>query len=195
MAIINGWEVQFYKFNSLIHIYEVKGLHDKLLKYKNKILKNYYTQKDKVFVAENKYNTPFTDPSFYHEFDSLLYGIVNNYYLVGEVFDPKTIGIYIQTPDSYRSMRHNHYNSGMITSTLYIDPIENIDEGGGIEFYIGSESQDQWIIYPKKDNIYFFPSWLIHSPLPQTREKERICLNWGYDTNIRPIHKVTGDRW
>ena len=50
-------------------------------------------------------------------------------------------------------------------------------------------------IFPEKDVIYTFPSWLNHKPLPQTTDTPRYSINWGYNCNLRPIHKLTGDRW
>ena len=48
---------------------------------------------------------------------------------------------------------------------------------------------------PEPDYIYFFPSWVLHRPLPQNTDKDRICINWGIESSKRPIHKITGDRW
>ena len=75
---------------------------------------------------------------------------------------------------------------------MYLNPpLPN--EGGGLEFYFHDDGRE--IIYPNKDEIYFFPSWVLHKPLPQTSNKVRYCLNWGYDCSNRPIHKLTNTRW
>jgi hypothetical protein len=66
-------------------------------------------------------------------------------------------------------------------------------EGGGIEFFF---HQNHLItILPEPNHIYFFPSWVLHRPLPQNTDKDRICINWGVESSKRPIHKLTGDRW
>jgi hypothetical protein len=85
-----------------------------------------------------------------------------------------------------------HYTTSTIASTTYINPLEK-DEGGGIEFFF---HQNHLItILPEPNHIYFFPSWVLHRPLPQNTDKDRICINWGVESSKRPIHKLTGDRW
>ena len=132
---------------------------------------------------------------FYDDLRPVFYGILDHYYVLSETWEDKVVGIYVQDPKHSRPIRHNHSKDGVLTATFYIDPIENEEEGGGLEFYLGSGEHDSFTIYPKKDVIYIFPAWALHSPLPQTREQPRICLNWGYDCAQRPIHKLTGDRW
>ena len=75
---------------------------------------------------------------------------------------------------------------------MYIDPpLEN--EGGEIQFYLEGNNQPK--ILPQKNCVYFFPSWLMHRPLPQTSPQNRMCLNWSYTSSNRPLHKLTGDIW
>jgi hypothetical protein len=90
------------------------------------------------------------------------------------------------------SVFHNHYEFGSITATLYLDPPKE-EEGGGLELFF--HEHEKVIVNPRKDYIYFVPSWVLHRPLPQTTNKIRHCLNWGYECSKRPIHKLTRDRW
>ena len=89
--------------------------------------------------------------------------------------------IYISTKEEYRSVWHNHVDSATISATFYL---ETNDKGGGLEFAFNNP-QDP-IIYPKKNKLYLFPSWMYHRPLPPEDDKIRICVNMEYFSFQRP---------
>jgi hypothetical protein len=75
----------------------------------------------------------------------------------------------------------------------YIDP-PGPGEGGEIIFN-GIVFKNTFKLTPQPGKIYIFPSWLYHTPLPQTTLTNRISLNWGYLSRLRPIHKITKQLW
>jgi hypothetical protein len=81
-----------------------------------------------------------------------------------------------------------------ICGVMYLD-LPRI--GGEIEFieYPDRGENNPIKIKPQEDKIYLFPSWLYHRPLPHISPITRICINFGYVSNSRPILKNYGIRW
>lgn len=183
-------KIQFSWVHKYVHSYHVEGLHDRLSKYKSELTKEFLEKyKELAVLGINNVTTRIKE--FEDEFAPLLYHIVNKYYLVDEAYNHISFGTYIQDKDRQMNYFHHHWEQTTMSSTMYIDPLKS-DEGGGLQFRIGEEIIN---VLPEKDYIYFFPSWLQHRPAPQTVKSPRICMNWGYNCNLRPIHKISGDRW
>lgn len=184
--------IEFWAFNPYIHFYRYNGLHDIL---KSIFPIDYYTQEHndskerrrKELVANFELS-----PNEFPPLVDILNNIINEYYWIGKPISMSKVAVYYQTNLDNKSILHSHIHDSSITATTYIDPPEE-GEGGELQLYTPTEGKIN--IQPSKDVIYFFPSWLLHRPLPQTRKEPRICLNLGFNTNIRPMHKLTADRW
>ena len=186
------YNIRFWKYNYHLHLYHVKGLHDKL---KEEFPTEYHIEqfkKEKKGVHAKRIANYFLEEEKSKFLEDIFVYIANKYYLVDEQWGKISIMAYYQTNEEGISKFHNHARYSTLTATTYIDP-PNEDEGGQLEFF--NPPDNNLTISPKKDVIYFFPSWLLHRPLPQTNKEPRICLNWGYESTLRPIHKITGDRW
>lgn len=183
--------VKFERFNQYIHGYHVEGLHDKISKFKEEILKDYWKDKEELFKMDS-YNTPLRNWELRTNLNKLCFNIVRHYYSVDEGWSNSNFGIYVQTKDSYKNLFHHHYNSCTITCTFYIDPPKH-EEAGALELMM--DNAKAFSLQPEKDFIYLFPAWISHRPTPHTSDIERVCFNWGYDCLQRPVHKLIGDRW
>jgi hypothetical protein len=183
--------ITFDSYHPYLHAYHIKGLHDRLLKYKSELIKEYLENYKELFaLGINNVTTRIQE--FEDEFAPLLYHIVNKFYVVDENWIHTSFGTYMQDKDRQMNVLHNHWEQTTLSSVMYIDPLDP-EEGGGVEFSIPPE--DPLELNPKKDYIYFFPSWVSHRPLEQKTKTPRICINWGYNCSLRPIHKLTGQRW
>lgn len=188
--LLDNLNIRFSRLDKYIHTYYIEGLNDILSKQSEFLINEVrgfdegWDKKSLNFHTENKVIN--------QDLVSLLYKIVENNYLIDIPWRHSDPGIYWQNKETYQSLYHNHYTTSTIASTTYINPLEK-DEGGGIEFFF---HQNHLItILPEPNHIYFFPSWVLHRPLPQNTDKDRICINWGVESSKRPIHKLTGDRW
>jgi len=116
-------------------------------------------------------------------------------FFVGDLIGDKGLGLYIQDNKTSTLKLHDHIGElGSIQAVFYL----NIPQSGGeilFRYLENSEWGDELILKPKINQIYFFPYWLPHTPLPQEDETPRFCFNFGYESNERPIHKLSGDRW
>ena len=81
-----------------------------------------------------------------------------------------------------------------ICGVMYLDIPE---EGGEIEFiHYPDNGEDNAIkIKPQEDKVYLFPSWLYHRPLSHTSNISRLCINFGYVSDSRPILRNIGILW
>lgn len=189
MANLEG--IKFNRFNQYVHGYYVDGLHDRLLKFKENIVKDYWDDKEEL-DKNNTYNAPLRNVELRDNLRHLCFNIVRFYYNVDEGWDNSNFGIYVQTKDSYTNIFHSHYISSTITCTFYIDP-PSLEEGGALELMM--DDAKVLSFQPKENYIYLFPAWVSHRPTPHKSEIERVCFNWGYDCLQRPVHKLVGDRW
>lgn len=181
----------FQQIQTYLHAYYVPNLHNELSKYKEKLLKEFEEwYEGKRAFKENNYMT--RNREFQLKFEKYFYDIIDKYYIVDDTWQIQSFGIYVQDDKEFVDDLHIHQQQATITATTYIDPCEP-EEGGQLELW--NIMTSPITISPQKDYIYFFPSWLPHRPLQQTRKSPRICLNWGYDCLNRPIHRLTGDRW
>ena len=138
-------------------------------------------------------NVTFFGNSIWEFLNKRLVKIVQKNYYISKPFHDSGIGIYMQDNKKGTYIPHNHITSSAITGVIYINPPKE-EEGGGLIFY-PNIINESFTIQPKKDKLYLFPAWMMHSPLPQTTLTPRLSLNWGYESGIRPIHKTTGDIW
>jgi len=182
--------IKFSRFHRYIHIYHLEGLNNWLQSEKNLLIKE--SKNDKISGEVVNYRT--TSELINHGFNSLLTDIALQYYHVGSNVDWSEVApmVYYQTKEEGVNKFHHHYFSSTITATTYIDPMDK-EHGGGLELFLHDTFRP--IIYPEPDCIYFFPSWVLHKPLPHFIDTPRLCINWGLDCLLRPIHKLTGDKW
>lgn len=183
-------DISFERIEDYIHAYKVKGLHDFLSEFREEF--NRLSNENLKKNNKNVFNFHVNNPNFKGPFINLLSSIVDEYYYVDKNWDLMTPMLYFQTDKINNCVYHNHYLTSSITATTYLDP-PSLEEGGSLELYL--HQNDVVKVFPKKDYIYFFPSWILHRPLPQTRKEPRFCINWGYQCLKRPIHKLTADKW
>lgn len=184
-------KIKFERLDDYFHAYYVEGLHDRLVKYKDSLVKE-FMDNYKEFFKERKVNVTCEIKEFNDEFMPLMYYIVENYYEADEAWKHTTFGTYLQDNKRQINQFHTHWSQTTLSSVMYIDPLEK-DEGGELELWF--PPAPAWKFQPEKDYIYFFPSWVLHRPVEQKVDKKRICMNWGYQCNKRPIHKISADRW
>ena len=157
---------------------------------------------DKIIESYNKLNEGKEQfehlPSYIEDFDleemllNQFVGLVQENYYAGDFAINTGINVYIQdetfiTPPSF----HNHVNiPGNICGILYLNPPK---VGGEIEF--SQEPNTRVFIKPELNKIYLFPSWLYYRHTQQEDTTPRICLNFQYTSNLKPIHKVIASRW
>jgi len=184
--------VTFHKFNDYLHTYYVPGLHDSLIPYKGKVMEVFEESHPRKTKSPDA-NISFIDNEFNDIYQTLLYGIVNKYYIVDNTWEGCAFAIYSQNNEDSINDLHCHINNHSLVCTFYIDP-PNSNEGGELEIW-DNEIQKFKSIKISKDYIYFFPGWLLHRPLPQTSTIPRVCFNWGYRSSLKPLHRLTGDIW
>jgi hypothetical protein len=179
------------RIHKYLHKYDFPH-HNFLLKNLD-FFENHYKKGIKEANLNGGNNVMFIGNPIWDFLNKELLKIVHKNYYVDDYFIYNSLGIYIQNNDSNVPLLHNHMSGSIISGVFYINPPEE-KEGGGLKLYFDN-LKDPFIIYPKPNELYLFPSWAMHSPLPQTSSIPRICLNWGYHSRSRPIHKVTGDLW
>ena len=185
-------QVKFWRKDDYIHQYYVEGIHDKLQEcLPIDYLEKEYNQQKEGMNFNNIANFKI-DLNRVMWLDNICRSIIQRYYLVDKYFQQIYFMAYYQSSSDNRSIWHSHIDVSTILATIYINPTKE-GEGGELELFHPFEGPMK--IQPEKDQIYVFPSWMLHRPLPQTREEPRICLNWGYVSSMRPIHKLTADRW
>jgi len=179
---------QFILISDYFHAYEIPGLHDDLLKYKEEMINKY----NSTPLSPNTFNMYFDNVEFDMKYQTLFINITHKYYVVDNNWNKNGFGIYLQDNKINTSAFHTHIDKNTITAVTYIDPpIAN--EGGGLEIF--DPQRGFVVIQPVKDRIYFFPSWMIHRPIAQSSNIPRISINWGYRCSLRPVHKLTGNIW
>lgn len=186
--------IVFKKLHDLIHCYEVPNLNEKLVKYKEELIKEGKKFHEYLDKFENLPQNNFTlsNPELEEYLHDLFSYIANKFYITGPTYDiGKGIGVYYQTKEKYSNVFHNHHTSTLV-GTTYIDP-NLIEEGGEIEFM--NHPNKIHTIKPQINCIYMFPGWLLHRPLPHNSSSSRICFNWAYNGSRRPLNKFSGDIW
>ena len=164
---------KFILISDYFHAYEIPGLHDDLIGYKDRMIKKV----DDNPPPPNTFYVYFDEKDFDEKYQSIFLNLIHKYYVVDNNWNKNGFGIYKQTQSNNVSAFHSHIDNNTITAVTYIDPpIAN--EGGGLEIF--DPQRGFVIIQPVKDRIYFFPSWMIHRPLPQSSNITRISINWGY---------------
>jgi len=188
--------IQFRQISDAFHEYHIPNLHDNVIKYKDRIIKESRPVKN-----SDEYNPNPPDHQVVNrlisqdiddEFQKIFHTILNQFYIVGPSWSHFVCGVYIQNNKDGVYEYHSHVKQNSLTGLFYIDPPKQ-DEGGELEIWDLPDAPLK--IQPEKDSVYFFPSWLVHRPLPQTSPTTRISINWGYVCDNRPVHRLTGDRW
>ena len=120
--------------------------------------------------------------------------IVKKYYYAGENFAEGRLSVYVQPPNQSKeeeSFYHNHIHvPGNICGVFYLNLPK---QGGG--FQVWNSPYLDYVLKPQLDKVYLFPTWLMHRALPHKDNINRMCFNWIYNGNIKPIHKLTGIIW
>lgn len=181
--------IEFFRIDRYIHSYKVEGLHSFLSRFREEF-NSIFLEKQKV--KGNILNEEINNPIIEEGLDKIFINIIENNYIVDRRWAASSLNLYSQNNKYSQSIYHNHIDSSAITATTYLDPTTP-QEGGGIQFFL--HQTEEIIINPLPDYIYFFPSWIMHKPLPQTSTQNRYCVNWGYECSKIPIHKLTGDKW
>ena len=175
----------FKRIHPYLHEYDFP-YHDYIKEFKSEILEAYEVQKHQATSYDIEIHNPVLEKFLIEK----LLKITHKNYIVGERRIECGIRAYIQNNEYYMSKFHNHAAvPGNICCVFYID-IPKV--GGELEFHFGEYKVK---IKPEKDKIYFFPIWAYHKPLPQEDEETRICFNWSYGGNIRPINLITSEPW
>tara|TARA_B110000285_G_C14830707_1_gene470746 strand:+ start:114 stop:683 length:570 start_codon:yes stop_codon:yes gene_type:complete len=116
------------------------------------------------------------------------------YVIEGSNYNPLNPYVYVQQPNNnyVTNNFHNHISTAYISSTTYLN-IPN--EGGEIGFLVGgNENPTIMKIKPRRNKMYFFPSWLYHTPYPHKGYQNRITINTDFESNIRISPKL-GHIW
>lgn len=180
MKVLNQW----------LHQYSFE-YSDFLSNFIDDIIDKYNSNKSQNGGFDMVYSNPLVDKYILPRLDKI---IKENYY-AGKNYYDYGLRIYVQepnTPEKDQSFYHNHAHiAGNICGVFYL----NIpDEGGGVAFKNIPYLQEQ-ILKPQLDNLYIFPTWLQHKAMPHQSNNVRICFNWVYGGNIKPIHKFLGTPW
>lgn len=183
---------QCNRFPILFEVYfpfhdEVKSL------YKDKMVDTYNNEIEE-YEKNGGHNVPFREKEFI-DFISDKYKTA-----LGGIFEYEKQEeircepwLYVQTVKKSTNYWHNHIHAGTsITSTFYLDPPEKSGEGGEIELFVmpqfSGNTENTTVKYlPKRDHIYFFPSWLMHKPLRHNTDTTRVCVNTDFYTEKKPI--------
>ena len=182
-------KVIFNPINSTFHTYYVEGLHDYLLSFNDLATNTFLNKKEERFRL-GKYNAPTPEGELKNNLLNLYNKILNDFYYIGDLSKSYFggLGISYQDDKLSNSTFHNHWKASLV-STVYINPPETPS------FEIWNPPQDPIHITLQKNTLYFLPNWMLHRATPQQTKTPRICFNWTYITQLRPIHKLTGDRW
>jgi len=123
-----------------------------------------------------------------------LNALVEKIFWVGPTLLNFPISFYVQNNQNQNIYLHNHSrNPGTVQAIFYLD----IPKKGGETLFkleFNGEEQD-YILKPQLNKVYFFPSWIYHTALPQQDECYRISFNWRHGSNQRPIVKGRAIQW
>ena len=180
------------RLNPYLHEYEFPH-HDYLLHH-FEYLQSLFSKGIEKQLKENTNNVFLNEGPVYDFINSKLIEVITENYHVSSPFSHSSIGVYLQTNEQFISTYHNHISSSDITCILYINPPPP-GTGGELQCLTEVLEDAPIVVKPQVNKLYVLPSWVYHRPIPQTHPSPRISLNWGYNSSIRPIHKITGDRW
>jgi hypothetical protein len=126
--------------------------------------------------------------------DKIKHIIEDNFHLNHTKY-PVQFNLYAQNHENFGSNFHTHSHSpSSICGVFYLDIPQ---EGGEFEiFHYPYISIDKPFRFkPQEDKLYLFPPWLHHRPLPQKDKEYRICINFNYVGDSRPMLKSLGNIW
>lgn len=191
-------EIIMERINEYIHAFSFP-FHDLLLNYKDIIIEEF----KKVQLPTYDDNSSANFPSNFKGmedingfFPNYIHYIVDKFYLTDKIYPIQpNFGLYVQDGDKNINVFHNHLftpNVGSMVATFYLNPPKEGD-GGELEFMLHQANKFQ--IPVKKNKIYFFPNWLLHTPKPQNNKDYRICFNYTIQGSRKPLNIKTGDIW
>lgn len=126
-----------------------------------------------------------------YSLENELGNLVKNNYYAGTNSVDSHMNVYVQDNSITTEKYHNHMGTPGNLSLIFYMNIPK--EGGEIEFML--DPYDSFKLKPELDKVYIFPNWLYHKPTKHEDDINRLCFNWVYTGNIRPIHKITGNLW
>ena len=186
----------FTRINQFIHAYNIPGLHDKLLPFKNGIVTK-FVEEIEEYRKKGLYNIELDDDLEW-KVNDFTYQLVKKYYDIGEErCSYSRMGAYVQDNTESTYILHNHVGIRGLTTmvaTMYIVPMETKEEGGGL-FVHFPEKIINTEIGVLKDWIYLIPAYVGHRPIKQTSPKYRVCLNWTLEGRTKPLNLLSGDAW
>lgn len=176
--------------NDYIHEYDFP-VHNLFMESKEELVSIFWDKIGEYDSGNIPLDYVFSNSGIINLVKSMFVRILQDNYDIEENDDifNRPLGMYVQNHENYLPVYHNHVNVATVNSTFYIDPPEN---GGEISFLVGAETIN---VQPLPNKIYVFPSWLYHAPLPQKSPIERVCINMGYYSKSRAVHKNSKVAW
>ena len=153
--------------------------HERIIEYKDDMLNQYYNEINEA-NQEGGFNIKYKNENLRKNVGNAFIRIVQEHFIVSPNINEIDMFLYVSTKDNFSSIWHNHALSSTISATFYLE-INQV--GGGLEF---SDFKPNTILYPKKNKLYLFPSWMYHRPLPPKDNKTRICINMEYRCYQKP---------
>ena len=128
-------------------------------------------------------------------FNSKIRKTIHSIFEVDETNIDIDYNLYTQNNNQTQFRYHNHIHTQASICGVFYTKIPKV----GGEFQVIHSPffpyERPLTFKPKINKIYFFPSWLYHSPSPQKDKETRICINITYTTHSRPIVKGDGVIW
>jgi len=181
------------KLLDTLHEYDFP-YHDYLLDHLDHI-DQVYSEGKEANLSIERANVPYPHEEVWEFLNPKLNKIVQDNYYVSPYCDPNSFGIYRQDGNQDEVYdAHNHVNSSTIIGVFYINPPKP-GEGGELVLHFHNNYNTVYYLQPKPNKLYLFPSWVYHHVNPQRTLTPRYSINWGYNSRLRPIHKITGDLW
>ena len=130
-----------------------------------------------------------------HYFNQKIKNLIEDNFYLNHTNVDIGLNLYVQDNENNASIFHNHsHTPSSICGVFYY----NIPKEGG-EFevfdYPNHPIENSIQFKPQEDKIYVFPPWLYHRPLPQKDKTPRLCINFQYIGDSRPIMKKFGFIW
>lgn len=183
--------MKFIRHNPFFHEYDFP-VSKVLEKYKSELIETFKN----TSLPKDVHNVVIENPKIYEYLVPNFYKLIQYWYNVPPPIGYVNIALYVQNSVKSTNIFHSHIDKGVnttsLTATFYLHDLKE-NEGGEIQIAIPPDPP--LTIPTQKDKIYLFPNWLLHRPLPQTSKKMRICFNWGYISDKKFIHRLSGDAW
>ena len=157
--------------------------------YKSDMIKKFVCDKFKINSDENGYNTLFDDSVYTSTIKNKFLKVIEDEFLVSSQLGEIKTWIYVQNKKHFKSVWHTHVKTSTVNAVYYIDPPK---KGGGLNLRFSGR---EIVIHPDINQLYLFPYWMEHRPLPQDEDDWRISVNIEYLCSQRAEVKKTGILW